>query len=565
MVENSTNNRRGYAMFFNMFKEIWRASNQFYKNEKQHLIFLSILVGLASLVSAILPYFIKLIIDQTNKNQSIGYIYILVISYCFAWLLSQILEWVKNALGGLITAKQETSILITGLSNYLRIQKKQQDKIDTGVFNAEAIRASKAFSMIIFAVLLVFVPVILQLFFISYILYLNIGLIFSLGFISAAILLFLISNLINRKSKTYYEPLYSIGNILQGRFLEKINHAYEIKVNNAVDFEVAQFEKSVKRFVDQSFYSHSRIAALMVLQIAFIFLFLLVFLLLSTKLFSLGTITTGDMVMISSYIMMLTTPSLMISQQINLLAGNMVAIEKFYQYLKLEKDQLSDHTFTEEDIAFLFNDAVLEVGGKKTVPFSLKFYKHKMYAVVGKTGTGKSTLINYILGAYRLHAGQLFYKNLDITYAYSNKIFEEVAFVGQSSTISTGSLRENLIYNSQHDYPDQELLSLIDYFELGNILADHHLSLDSEIDEYIKSFSGGEKQRLNILRAFLKQPKVMILDEPTSALDPKTAIKILKFLRDNIETLIVITHFKGCIELADEIIDIEKILNFSES
>lgn len=554
-------------MFFKIFKEIWRASNLFYKNERQHLIFLSILVALTSLVSAILPYFIKLIIDNTHQNQNISFIYLLVISYCFAWLLSQVLEWVKNALAGLITAKQETSILITGLSNYLRIEKTQQDKIDIGIFNAEAVRASKAFSMIIFAILLVFVPVILQLFFISYILFLNIGFAFSVGFISAAVLLFFISNFINRKSKAYYEPLYSIGNTLQGRFLEKANHAYEIKVNNAVDFEVAHFEKSVKRFVDQSFYSHSRIAALMVLQIGFIFLFLLGFLLLSTKLFSIGAITTGDMVMISSYIMMLTTPSLMISQQINLLAGNMVAIEKFYHYFKLDKDQLNNQRFAEaeKDRLFYFDQAILQIGGKSTQAINLKFYKHKMYAVVGRTGTGKSTLIHYLLGAYKPLNGKLFYKDLDVTGGYSNKIFDEVAFVGQSATITSGSLRENLIYNSTHQYTDQKLIELIRYFDLENILIDHKLSLDSEIDECIKSFSGGEKQRLNILRAFLKKPKLMILDEPTSALDTKTAMKILNFLHDQIETLIVITHFKGCIELADEVVNVEKLFKIESS
>ena len=100
---------------------------------------------------------------------------------------------------------------------------------------------------------------------------------------------------------------------------------------------------------------------------------------------------------------------------------------------------------------------------------------------------------------------------------------------------------------------------------MENILIDHKLSLDSEIDECIKSFSGGEKQRLNILRAFLKKPKLMILDEPTSALDTKTAMKILNFLHDQIETLIVITHFKGCIELADEVVNVEKLFKIESS
>ena len=68
---------------------------------------------------------------------------------------------------------------------------------------------------------------------------------------------------------------------------------------------------------------------------------------------------------------------------------------------------------------------------------------------------------------------------------------------------------------------------------LEKIILDNHLSLDSELDEFIKSLSGGEKQRLNILRAFLKQPKVLILDEPTSGLDPNQRAEI----RDLIKSL----------------------------
>lgn len=552
-------------MFLQAYKEMWRVSNKFYKNERKHLVLLTILVVFTSLITTILPYFIKLIVDSTHKNENINYIYILVISYCCAWLLSQTIDWIKNALSGLIAAKQETTVLIASLDNYLKLTKTKQDKIDVGIFNAEAVRASNAFSMITFAFLLVFLPVILQLFFITYILSINISVYFSLGFIFASFLLFLISVLINKKSKRYYEPLYSIKNILNSKFLEKINNAYEIKVNDATNFEVNNFKRNVNTFVEQSFNSHFKIACLMIFQISFIFLFMLGFLLVSTKLFAIGKITTGDMVMISSYIMMLTTPSLMISQQINLLAGNIVALEKFYSYFNLEKDQLNSESYHDQDLLFSFKNAGLEIAGKLSPEVNLDLYKNKMYAIIGKTGSGKSTLINYMLGAYKLKTGKLFYKNIDITKEYSTKIFDEVAFVGQNYSIFTGSLRENLIYNAQCNYSDDQLIYLLSVFDLQYFLLDKNLTLDDDINEYLKVFSGGEKQRLNILRAVLKKPKVLILDEPTSALDLNTSIKILSYLKEKIETLIVITHSQECIDLADEIIDVEQLFRYESS
>ncbi|MCY6412959.1 ABC transporter ATP-binding protein [Acinetobacter sp. VNH17] len=546
-------------MFLAIYKEIWNASNRFYNNSKQHLLVIIGLVCVVSLINSLLPYLIKLIIDGTQHGKGIHYIYILVVSYCFAWLLSQILEWTRNFFHVVVMSRLESSVLITGLENYLKIEKLQQDKIDTGVFNSEAMRASSSFSSLTLSLLFVFLPAIFQLFFISYILYININAFFALGFIGTALLMFAISYFITRKSKEYYEPLYSVKSILNSKFLEKVNNSYEIKANNAVDFEVNRFERNVKSYIGQMSHSHMKIASLMVLQIILIFVFLLTFLLMSTKLFSLGKITTGDMVMISSYIMMLTIPFLMISQQVNLISGQVVAIKKFHNYFRMKKDQNSQQHYSDSHLLFAFADVVLEVGGRVIQQFNLKLYKNKTYVLIGKTGSGKSTLINYLLGFYKIRAGKLFYKDLDISQNYSEKIFDEIAFVGQNYSIFTGSLRENLVYNSRHCYADEEIKQLLGLFDLQHLLVDKNLSLDDDINEYLKSFSGGEKQRLNILRAILKKPRVLILDEPTSALDSKTAIQILNYLKTNVETLIVITHSQECRDLADEIINVEQL------
>ncbi|WP_373683346.1 ATP-binding cassette domain-containing protein [Acinetobacter sp. YH16032] len=81
------------------------------------------------------------------------------------------------------------------------------------------------------------------------------------------------------------------------------------------------------------------------------------------------------------------------------------------------------------------------------------------------------------------------------------------------------------------------------------------------MQEIYKNFSGGEKQRLNIIRALLKKPELLILDEPTAALDEKTSSKILKIIQERVETVIMISHERMATEIADEIIDFNIILN----
>lgn len=546
-------------MFLKIYKQIWFASHRFDEKSKKNVIAIVVLVTLVSLIDSVLPYMIKLIVDRTQDNQNIHYLYLLVISYCFAWLLSQILEWTKNVLTGLVSSKLGSSILILALENYLKIEKSQQDKVDIGVFNSDAMRASNAFAQLTLSLLLVFFPIVFQLIFITCILYVNIDPLFALGFIAMALFIFLVTNVINRESKKYYEPLYSVRNTLNSKFLEKVSHYYEIKANHSIEFEVDGFKRKVKNHVDQTFHSHYKIGQLMVFQIFLIFIFLITFWIISTKLFELDQITSGDMVMISSYIMMLTMPFLMISQQINLIAGHIVAIKKFSDYLNMPKEEVGSEKFQDQRSLFSFHQAVVEVGGRVKQAFDLSFDKGKVYAIIGQTGSGKSTLINYLLGFYKIKSGQLRYKNLDISQLYSKYIFEEIAFVGQNYSVFTGSLRENLIYNSTYTYQDDEIYLLLDLFGLQDAILDKNLSLDDDINEYLKSFSGGEKQRLNILRAVLKKPKLLILDEPTSALDSNTALKIITFLKSHVETLIMITHSRECIKLADEIIDVEQL------
>ena len=546
-------------MFLKIYKQIWFASHRFDEKSKKNIIAIVVLVTLVSLIDSVLPYMIKLIVDRTQDNQNIHYIYLLVISYCFAWLLSQILEWTKNVLTGLVSSKLGSSILILALENYLKIEKSQQDKVDIGVFNSDAMRASNAFAQLTLSLLLVFFPIVFQLIFITCILYVNIHPLFALGFIAMALFIFLVTNVINRESKKYYEPLYSVRNTLNSKFLEKVSHYYEIKANHSIEFEVDGFKRKVKNHVDQTFHSHYKIGQLMIFQIFLIFIFLITFWLISTKLFELDQITSGDMVMISSYIMMLTMPFLMISQQINLIAGHIVAIKKFSDYLNMPKEEVGSEKFQDQRSLFSFHQAVVEVGGRVKQAFDLSFNKGKVYAIIGQTGSGKSTLINYLLGFYKIKSGQLRYKNLDISQIYSKYIFEEISFVGQNYSVFTGSLRENLIYNSRYTYQDDEIYLLLDLFGLQDAILDKNLSLDDDINEYLKSFSGGEKQRLNILRAVLKKPKLLILDEPTSALDSNTALKIITFLKSHVETLIMITHSRECIKLADEIIDVEQL------
>ena len=127
--------------------------------------------------------------------------------------------------------------------------------------------------------------------------------------------------------------------------------------------------------------------------------------------------------------------------------------------------------------------------------------------------------------------------------------------------IFSGSLKDNLVYNSPYDYTDAELIKWLKKFKLNSILEKNKITINDDMGDIYKNFSGGEKQRISILRGVLRQPRLLILDEPTSALDITTALEIIELLKKQVKSLIIVSHSQQCIDLMDDVIDLDQQFN----
>lgn len=184
--------------------------------------------------------------------------------------------------------------------------------------------------------------------------------------------------------------------------------------------------------------------------------------------------------------------------------------------------------------------------------FNYSFDKGNLYCIIGKNGSGKSTLINLINGLYINDLnGDVYYddtsiKDINIYDLRKNLI----GITEQEPLLLKDSIKNNLILNN--DNIDFQLLeNLIDCFNIRNII-------DKVIDEKNNTVSGGEKQKISLIRLLLKQPQILIFDEPTSALD-KNSIesfkKIVKSLKEE-KIIIIVTHDKEIIDMSDKILSI---------
>ncbi|MFC3746436.1 ABC transporter ATP-binding protein [Paenibacillus sp. GCM10012306] len=185
-------------------------------------------------------------------------------------------------------------------------------------------------------------------------------------------------------------------------------------------------------------------------------------------------------------------------------------------------------------------------GGDKVLEdVSVHFEKGRIYGIIGANGSGKSTLVDLLAGLYSEERnGLITYNDVDIREINTNELRQKhIGISEQEPILINDTLRYNLCLGSP--IPDEDLLhKYIDILNLSDYINGQPEGLDTIIHENNTNLSGGEKQKMSILRVLNKNPEVMIFDEPTSALDIESSIKFMEYL-DTIKhnkIIIIITH-----------------------
>lgn len=182
---------------------------------------------------------------------------------------------------------------------------------------------------------------------------------------------------------------------------------------------------------------------------------------------------------------------------------------------------------------------------------------NKITAIVGTNGTGKTTIINLILRLYRPTNGKILLDDKDVNDIDKKSYLKEISVLNQDTYLFNLSIRENFNLIDRDKKKQDEVCKFVGIDEFIKSLPNGY---DTVIDENSHNISGGQKRLLSLARTLLKESKILIFDEATSSLDKdkiQNVIALLKSLRTN-HTIIVITHKKEIVDIADETIAIDK-------
>ena len=199
-------------------------------------------------------------------------------------------------------------------------------------------------------------------------------------------------------------------------------------------------------------------------------------------------------------------------------------------------------SFHYEDHAPAIDDLTLDVRPGETV------------ALVGATGAGKSTLLNLLTRFYEPTSGRILLDDIPLAEISKEWLRDQLGYVTQENFLFNSTLRENLLL-AKHDATDDEIWAALEAANAGDFVRASPDGLDTLAGERGGRFSGGEKQRLSIARALLKNPPLLLLDEATSALDNRTELLVrqaLENLRSH-RTCFVIAHRLSTVQQADRI------------
>lgn len=277
-----------------------------------------------------------------------------------------------------------------------------------------------------------------------------------------------------------------------------------------------------------------------------------------------GRITLGDFTAFISYLGMLVWPMMAIGIMINIFTMGAASLERIENILN-EKAEISDSNHTLLIDSILGDIQVNNLNYKypetdkyvlNDISFEVK--KGQTLGIIGRTGSGKTTLVNLFLRVFDPDENTVFINDTDISSIPLNMLRKNIGYVPQDNFLFSDTIANNIDFGLRRNDRDR-ITEAAKAAAVHENIVDFKEGYDTVIGERGVSLSGGQKQRISIARALIKDPEILILDDSVSAVDTDTEEKILKHLSEtrNGKTNIIIAHRISTIQNADLIIVLE--------
>ncbi|MDN5299226.1 MAG: ATP-binding cassette, subfamily multidrug efflux pump [Clostridiales bacterium] len=272
-------------------------------------------------------------------------------------------------------------------------------------------------------------------------------------------------------------------------------------------------------------------------------------------------LSTGELASLITYTMQILMSLMMLSMIFVMIIISRASVERIVEVLDEESDlknndapirDVKDGSIVFDDVSFAYT-----ASADKMVlnHIDLTIQSGETIGIVGGTGSAKSSLVQLISRLYDATSGSVKVGGVDVRDYDIESLRNQVAVVLQKNILFSGSIKQNLRWGNEKA-TDEELIKASQLAQADDFIREFPDQYDTYIEQGGTNVSGGQRQRLCIARALLKQPKILILDDSTSAVDTKTDSLIRQAFRENIPdtTKIIIAQRIASVQDADKII-----------
>ena len=279
-----------------------------------------------------------------------------------------------------------------------------------------------------------------------------------------------------------------------------------------------------------------------------------------------GWLSQGALIALINYLLQILVELIKLAMLINSLNQSYISAKRIEEVFAektedilaeiAQKETSSNQSLRVEHLSFTYPDAAQP--SLQNLSFAMQ--QGQILGIIGGTGSGKSTLVQILLGLYLADKGSISLYRDGRSPRNLSEWRSWMAYVPQKVELFKGTIRSNLTLGMEEIVSDQELWQALEIAQAKDFVSDKEGQLDAEVQAGGRNFSGGQKQRLSIARGVLRRAPFLILDDATSALDTITESNLLKAVRDNLPntSLILISQRTSTLKIADQILLLEK-------
>lgn len=370
------------------------------------------------------------------------------------------------------------------------------------------------------------------------------------------ILVIVISNLILRGLYSLKEKILINSEFLNRHLVRGFMELVVFRINKKYDMEIEITETGIKNIVN------SKVKIKLVHEL-FFFSFELIVSILQVVILLYAVLkanlTVGAIVTVITLIGKSYQPIAIFNVEYVDYKLNKLAIKRYIDFLNIKDDnnltagkklKKFSPSVTFKHVAYKYPDS------KKVLinNLNLNIKAGEKLAIVGETGSGKSTIIKLIIGLLKDYQGEILISNENLGNINLNDLYDQITYISQESPIFDGTLRENIVFDKK--VSDKEILKVLKLVSLEKFYQRLENDLDTELGEKGIKMSGGERQRVALARLFFENTNIVILDEATSAIDNITEKEVMTNIMKNLKekTLIIITHRLETIKKVNQVL-----------